>query len=296
MEVNSAAGLFLVSLLLASGRAPADPALFVHGLPEGWRAELFAEGIPGADGIIVDNCGNIIVASETTGRVLILDEQGNSRILTRDLRNPEGLCLDPSGSVYAVEDVNPGRALLLADTPVVITDSLVYPEGIAFSDGGLYITESEAENAALPPIVSRIVSSGPEGESVVFESLYLWSFSDLTVNDQGIIYVCNELSGLPLITASIIALDPVSGEWNVFCSGLNRCEGIGSTPGSFFPLYVAEEDVGDGSGRISIVESDGSSRVLAGGFGNVEDVAVHPDGDIYVTDDTRGAVIRITGP
>ncbi|MCK4807622.1 MAG: hypothetical protein KAT09_08235, partial [Candidatus Aegiribacteria sp.] len=127
----------------------------------------------------------------------------------------------------------------------------------------------------------------------LFSSLYLWSCSDLIADSSGVIYVCNELSGYGFIQASLLRIDYYSGEWKVFCTGLRSCEGICCSSEGFFPLYIAEEDMGTGSGRLSLVDENGTVTSFAEGFYNIEDVAVDCSGRIYVSEDTTGMIILI---
>ncbi len=73
--------------------------------------------------------------------------------------------------------------------------------------------------------------------------------------------------------------------------GLVAPEGLRFAAGAEFPLYVAEEDTGTGSGRLSRVEADGSTTALCTGFANIEDVAVGPDKRLYISEDTTGRII-----
>ncbi len=94
-------------------------------------------------------------------------------------------------------------------------------------------------------------------------------------------------------TDSIFAVDPTTGDRTVFASNLVSPEGLRFSANGDFPLYVAEEDVGDGEGRLSQVESDGSHTPLCTGFFTIEDVAVDQQGWLYVSEDTSGLVILI---
>lgn len=279
----------------------------VHGdtlsrilLPQGYTATVLCTGIPGADGLALSPEGELYAASETGGAVYRIDLSGTAEVVARDLDHPEGVAVDSiSGTVYVTEDTEHGRVLALhSDGRVaVIGDSLQYSEGVAvIGDGSICVTESGAETGRLPPFLTGVRRLGENGSSAVYSSLYIWSFSDLLADTAGMLYVCNETSGILFVTGSVIRVDPVTGEGEVFATGLSRCEGICSTPGSFFPLYVAEEDSGEGRGRISAVHRDGSVSVVAEGFYNVEDVAADGSGRIFVSEDTTGMIIMILPP
>jgi sugar lactone lactonase YvrE len=266
-------------------------------LPDGYTATVFSTGISGVDGLVYSTRGYLYAASEGDGAVYRIDKSGNAVILAEGLVNPEGIAVDNSESIYVTEDVEYGRLIKIEPSGdmKVLADSLQYPEGVAcMEDGILAVTESSLEAISLPPVLTGVLRVDVSGSSPLFSSLYLWSCSDLIVDSSGILYVCNELSGYGFIQASLLRIDPLSGEWEIFCSGLHTCEGICCSSEGFFPLYVAEEDVGTGSGRISLVDENGTATVFAQGFHNIEDVTVDPSGGIYVSEDTTGMIILIS--
>jgi hypothetical protein len=265
------------------------------GVPDGFRASVFCAGISGVDGLVFSS-GYLYAASESNGFVYRVDESGNPFLITDSLDHPEGLASDRSGSIYVTEDVENGRLLVIGPTGIadVLCDSLQYPEGVAWLEGGsIAVTESSLEATSLPPVLSGVRIISDNEISLVYSSMYLWSFSDIAADSTGLLYVCNELSGYGFITESIIRVNPVSGAWEVFCRGLHSCEGIGFSGNGCFPVFVAEEDTGSGSGRLSMVDEDGNTTTFAEGFLNIEDVAVGPNGEIYVSEDTSGMIILI---
>ena len=289
--------IVLVSASPGSPRelGPGDPLDRII-LPDGFVAEVFCTGIEGADGLAFDGSGILFAAAETRGTVFMIRPDGTMEPILEDLRNPEGLAVDSAGNVWVCEDVFGGRLMHAGSngTMTVVADSLQYPEGVALTaDGDLLVTESSLEDFTFPPVYSRVSRITDSGKELLYSSLYLWSFSDIAVDDSGNVYVCNELSGYPLVEASVVRFDISTGEWNVFCRGLRACEGICFQSDGSFPLLVAEEDTGEGSGRISAVSQDGTHSVLASGFYNIEDVAVGPSGELYVSEDTTGMIILI---
>ncbi|MFO8184414.1 MAG: hypothetical protein R6U39_09605 [Candidatus Aegiribacteria sp.] len=293
----------LASTLAAGGTGPGPvqgDTLSRVRLPPGHVATVLCTGINGADGLALSSEGELYAAAETEGALYRIDLSGSAETVVRDLDHPEGVAVDTTtGTVYVTEDTEHGRLLALRSdgNVTVIGDSLQYPEGVAVSgNGSVFVTESSAETGRLPPFLTGVRRLGENGSSVVYSSLYLWSFSDLLADSAGTLYLCNETSGILFVTGSVIRVNPSTGEGEVFAAGLSRCEGICSTPGSFFPLYVAEEDLGEGRGRISAVHRDGSVSVVAEGFYNVEDVAVDGSGRIFVSEDTTGMIIMILPP
>lgn len=299
MHIN----LFFTILTVMTSGPSGNPDGLDHGdtlaritLPEGFVATVFSTGICGVDGLVFSSSGCLYAASEGNGAVYRMDEHGNTIMVADGLHNPEGLATDSSGLIYVTEDVEYGR--LIAINPsgelFIICDSLQYPEGVVWIKEGIFaVTESSLEASTIPPVLTGVRRVDVNGSCPLFSSLYLWSCSDLIADSSGAIYVCNELSGYGFIQASLLRIDPYSGEWEVFCSGLRSCEGICCSVEGFFPLYVAEEDMGTGSGRLSTVDENGTVTTFAEGFYNIEDVAMDPSGGIYVSEDTTGMIILI---
>ncbi len=265
-------------------------------LPTGYAASVFCTDVNGADGLALSESGDIYAVSEVDGCIFRIDENGRKESIADGFRNPEGIAVSGSGMIYIVEDIEKGR--LIGITPSgdieVITEGLSFPEGVAvMKDGSILITTSSLESGLIPPFLSEVMRINSEGIHSIYSSLYLWSFSDIAVDSSGIIYVCNELSGYGFISASIIQIDPSNGSWSVFCRGLQACEGICFDVNGAFPMYVVEEDTGEGSGRISIVDEEGVASVFAEGFQNLEDIVVDRSGRIFVSEDTSGKIISI---
>jgi len=96
-----------------------------------------------------------------------------------------------------------------------------------------------------------------------------------------------------LTNDSVFAVDPATGTQTVFASGLIRPEGLSFSADGGFPLYVAEE-IGNRAGRLSRVGPDGQRTTVCSGFRVIEDVTVDPQGNLYVSEDGSGSVLRIS--
>jgi len=311
------------------GSAPRTP----HGLgdplpriqcPPGYTATVYAEGLSSPDGLAFSPAGILHVAEETAGRVSQVGPTGLITPVITGLTSPEGIAFDESGNLYVVEDVQAGR--LIRRSPAGLTTMLVTgldaPEGVVWAASDtLYVTESNLQFTTDPShlrariaavsssgVVSRVITSTPTiaGTDVTF-----WSYAGLVIGPDGVLHVTNEISGREITrtvvvvpgvltltftlstTDSVFAVDPATGERTLFASGLVSPEGLRFSASGNFPLYVAEEDVGDGEGRLSQVESDGSHAPLCTGFSTIEDVAVDQKGRLYVSEDASGLVILI---
>jgi len=281
---------------------------------------VYAEGLSSPDGLAFSPDGVLYVAEEGAGRVSQVGPGGTVTPVINDLSSPEGIAFDGAGNLYVVEDIPDGR--VVKRTPGGATSTLAAgfeaPEGVVWSaDGTLYVTESTVEFASEPEdLRTRIAAISPSGavtriitSTPVFQGVKVrfWSYAGLAVRPDGRLYVTNELSGIERTmvvipgmvtltlhtTDSVFSVDPATGARTLFVSDLISPEGLRFSASDGFPLYVAEEDVEGGAGRLSQVMADGSHAPLCTGFESVEDVAVDGEGRLYVSEDTSGLVIRL---
>lgn len=321
-----AAGLALLGLAALFADAAASPVSPAVGEPLpriqcglNYTATIYAEGLSSPDGLAFSPAGELHVAEETAGRVSRIGPAGLGVTVTSGLVNPEGIAFDDAGNLYVVEDRPAGR--LVKVTPGGITSTLAAdleaPEGVAWAAGGtLYVTESNLEFETNPlnfrtrlttvsssGSVTRVITNTPivNGFQVTF-----WSYAGVTLGANGLPYLTNELSGQLITqtvgpftftlytTDSVFFVNPSSGTRVLFAGGLTTTEGLRFSAGGDFPLYVAEENIGGGDGRLSRIESDGHHTPVCSGFFNIEDVAVDQNGRLYVSEDTSGLVIQLT--
>jgi len=285
----------------------------------GYTATVYAEGLLSPDGLAFSPAGVLHVAEETAGRVSKVGPTGGITPVITGLTNPEGIVFDDTGNLYVVEDTQAGRLIKRASSGLTTTlaTDLDAPEGVVWaSDNTLYVTESNIEFAnpgdlrtrlaavSSSGVVTRIITHTPtiSGTDVTF-----WSYAGLTVGPDGLLYATNEISGQEIqavvipgvltfilfTTDSIFAVDPATGAWTLFASNLVSSEGLSFSASGEFPLYVAEEDIGSGAGRLSRVAPDGTHTPLCTGFFSIEDVAVDQKGWLYVSEDTSGLVILV---
>lgn len=267
--------------------------------PEGFEALVYAVDLKSPGGLAFDPSGVLHVAEETAGRVSRISPDGTHTPVVAKLDYPEGIAFDPAGNLYVVEDVENGRLLRIDSEgqQTVLAAGLDAPEGVVWApDGQLYVTESNVQFVENLPwdVISGVtqVSQGLEVTEVFTDSL-LWSYSGIALGADGLLYVANEASNVAT-TDSIFQVDPATGKRTLFASDLTATEGLHFSPGGGFPLYATEEDLGDGMGRLNLVEASGSHRVLCTGFRSPEGVAVDRNGNLYVTDHTM--IIQVISP
>jgi sugar lactone lactonase YvrE len=280
----------------------------------GYTATVHVAGLASPDGLAFDPHGVLHVAEESGGRVSRVGPGGAITPVITGLRDPEGVAFDDDGNLYVVEDVEAGR--LIKWTPEGVTTTLATgleaPEGVVWGpDDLVYVSESNLQFETNPlefhsriaaisssGVVSRIITSTPS--IVGTNNVRFWSYAGLVFGSDGLLYVANELSGREeslgsftlYTTDSVFTVDPDSASRTLFTSDLVVPEGLRFSSGGRFPLYVAEEDIGGGAGRLSRITSDGSHLTMCTGFLSIEDVAVF-QGALYVSEDGSGLIIQI---
>ena len=310
-------GSIATSSVTLAIRSVGDPLPRIQ-CTQGYTASVYAEGLSSPDGLALSPAGVLHVAEETAGRVSQIGPAGSITPVITGLASPEGIAFDDAANLYVVEDIQAGRLVKRAPNGVTTTlaTDLEAPEGVVWaSEDRLYVTESNIQFVTNPlnlrtriavvsssGAVTRVITHTPavSGFNVTF-----WSYAGLSIGPDGLLYVTNELSGKALTrtvgpltftlytTDSIFSVNPAAGARTLFARDLVAPEGLRYSAGGEFPLYVAEEDIGGGAGRLSRVESDGSHTPLCTGFFSIEDVAIDQQGNLYVSEDTSGLVIRI---
>jgi sugar lactone lactonase YvrE len=265
--------------------------------PAGYTARIYAEGLSGPDGLAFSPSGVLHLAEETAGRVSRIEPDGSLTPVVTGLAGPEGIAFDSAGSLYVAEDVPGGRLVRVATdgTTTTLATGLDAPEGVVWraDNDTLYVTESNIEFASIPqnPLRTHVTVVSHSGLTTRIVTATLSSFAGITLGPDGLLYVTNEASGL-ITNASIFTVDPDTGARSLFASNLVSPEGLRFRDGGF-PLYVAEEDIGDGTGRLSRVEAGGSHVPFCTGFYGIEDVVLDEDGGLYVSEDGSGSIILI---
>jgi sugar lactone lactonase YvrE len=289
----------------------------------GYTPTLYAQGLSAPDGLAFGPDGLLYVAQESAGRVSQVGPTGAITTVLDGLRKPEGIAVDGDGTLYVVEDVEDGRVIgrTSGGLTTTLATGLDAPEGIVWAtDGTLYVTESNIQFTTKPSdLQTRVTALGPSGTmthvithtpSLTGDPVRYWSYAGIALGPDGQLYVTNELSGRAITrsvdlgptsitvtlytTDSVFAVDPTAGTRTLFVAGLERPEGLRFSPGGGLPLYVAEEDTGGGSGRLSRVEPDGTHSPLCTGFYTVEDVALDAWGTLYVSEGgSGGSIVRI---
>ncbi len=241
----------------------------------------FLTGLNSPDGLSADGDG-VYICEENAGRVLYAAFDGTVTVIAEELSSPEGICVTESGRIFVVEDAEHGRLVeLLNGSVVTLVSDLCYPEGVTVDGSGdIWFTTGGIQGGCLFTTLWRL----SEGDNIAEYSLpSAFSFSDVVVADDGLIYVCSESSGL-FGSVAVFRYNPASGELLPFVTGVSACEGICSTAGGF-PLYITDE-----SGSVYTVDANGTPAAFQDGLETVEDVVV-AGGQLFVSEDGTGSIL-----
>jgi len=266
-------------------------------LPGNYKAFVHAVNLSGPDGLALSPEGLLYVAQEYAGSVSEVAENGTITTYASGFSSPEGIAFDTNGNLYVAEDIQNGNVFCvdINGNTNIIASNRDAPEGVAVNaNSEVMITESNVQFVSNPfEYITHLTQIHLSGEPEYIQtSIWFWSYSGITIHKSGMVYVCNEASGTGTDN-SVFSIDSETGLRSLLCSGLTACEGLRFMPGGIFPLIVVEEDLGNGHGRLSWVDSLGITSTFATGFYNIEDVIIDEYGRIFVTEDGSGMIIRI---
>lgn len=261
-------------------------------------------GLNRPEGITFDSVGNLYVVEDVSaGRLIQLTTDGLTNTLATNLVYPEGV-------VWVADDDNPAGWLYLPESTV---ENFENNPSLNDDDYKTFISQLALPSGAATRILTQTaIFTGPFPTA----DARVWSYSGITSDSAGMLYFVNELSGLrledvfdipenlpvtiiydPQSSGSIFTFDPTDpNSLLTFSDGFTVPEGVRFANNGNWPLYVAEENIGDedGTGRLSQIDSDGNISRLCTNFGGLEDVILDSQGNFYVSDDGLGMVIKIS--
>lgn len=226
----------------------------------------------------------LFLCCEGTGTVLSFDSAFSERVECSGLHSPEGIFVTREGAVLVAEDTAQGRILSIINGEIdVIASDLACPEGVACDEEGvIWFTTGGFQSGELLTSLWRVQNGTPVR---VYSLPSVFSFSDLEIASDGMIYVCSESSGV-FGNVSVFSFNPENGEFKPFALGIPCCEGICLSHGGF-PMYLVSEQ-----GAVYSVDSCGSSSLVSEIRGTIED-AVFFNGELFVSEDSSGSILRV---
>ena len=182
--------------------AGADLRLEAIRLPEGFSISVFAANVPGARSLARGDKGTIFVGTRAQGKVYALvDADGDHR----------------------------------AETMHVLASGLNMPNGVAFSDGALYVAEIDRIRR-FDGIEGRLASPGePATLPKTFPDIEHHGWKFIAFGPDGLLYVpvgapCNICLSEDKTFASITRMKPDGTGWEVFAHGVRNTVGFAWHP------------------------------------------------------------------
>lgn len=328
----------LLLLLAAPAWAASGPAPAGAGDLPSIPTRILAQGLSSPDGVAVHpRTGEVYVSEETTGRIVVLrngvalpviadafevedslppwavtQQRPMAAWLHPRLRNPEGLCFTPAGTLLVAEDAPNGRVLeFIPDADGRFGKARAIPipwnqEGYAWehvlasTDGRLFVSGSAAESG--PGVFfGAVLMRDRAGEWWVVDYGPFASFTGLALSaDQEILVVGEEVGG------AVSWWDTERHEELGFTQEvLPRVESVAALPdGTFLALQESNTPLGQAlkqghpearGGRIVRINPEtGDIREVARGFSSLEGMAYqHSSGKLWLTEDGTGRVLEL---
>jgi uncharacterized protein (TIGR03437 family) len=261
-----------------------------------------------------------------TGSVGSIDDGASVQASLAPLRSPAGLAVDVSGAVYIADSGNHKVRKVLNGwmTTVPVPSGLLYtPTGLALdAAGGLYVAAKGSSLVLkLAPVLARVAGNGYPGYSGDGGPAVLANLTgprDIVFDAAGNLYVADARAGLKY-SIGVVRRVSVLGMISTFAAGATfRAPGDGGPPTSAHldapsalaldaasNLYVADRD-DHRVRRVSasvIVTLAGIGFPGSGGDGGFaicaqldqpEGIALHPSGDIWISESAGNRLRRIT--
>lgn len=255
--------------------------LAVHLILAGY--DVFADDLHSPDGLAISPGGIVYVSEERAGRVTGFTPEGTRFTVIDGLSSPEGIAWDPVFGILVVEDVPAGR--LVSSALGVLQENIPNPEGVVVTGSGdICYTWAHLGGP------SGICRWTPQGPDTLLRLPLGFMLSGITEGPDRLLYACIET---PVVSRfiSVVQLNPVTGDWLPFASGIFSAEGLRFSPDGETLMVASESE-----GQIIAVDSRGETSVYADAGSTIEGILFLPDGSMIVTDDGRGKILRFSGP
>ncbi|MGW7514399.1 hypothetical protein ACWGJ2_02245 [Streptomyces sp. NPDC054796] len=244
---------------------------------DGGHAELVAEDVHEPVAVRFDQGGVLHVLSRGRSGIVTridLHGTGSRTVVTSGVVGLDNAAFDAENRMFVSSYASGGIAEMRPDgrTRDLVPRGLAGPYGVTVGLGGtVYAADHYRVVSPEPP--------GPDVRDVVTTHVFA-PFAHGIAADGELLHVTSQFG-------EVRTYDTASGESRVRTHGLNRPTGIAKGPDG--TLVVAET----GAGRVLAVGEDDAVTVLADGLGHPVDVAFDAEGRLHVSDERRGAVLRL---
>jgi streptogramin lyase len=264
----------------------------------GVQTPIPAKGLNAPYGVAVDGAGNVYIADSLNNRILketfSAGSYNQSVISTSSLNGPLGIAVDGSGNVYIADSIN-NRVLKEspsagAYTETVVASGLADPLAVAVdTSGNVYICGTgNSGNIADNPVYKETPSGGTYIQSIIVN---LKVPTGIAVDGSGDVYIIDSFNN------QILKETPSGASYTpgtVPTPGLQYMFGIAADPiGNLYITYAQGNGLNGKIARETVSGSTYLQTLYAGGLNNPEDVAVDPNGHVYVADAGTSRVLQV---
>lgn len=248
--------------------------------PDGGDPELVAQDVQEPVAVRFDRGGVMMVLSRGPAGVVTridLHGSGSRSLVTSGLVGLDNAAFDAENRMFVSSFADGGITELHPDgrTRDIVPRGLAGPFGVTVDRAGT-VYAADHYRVASP---GSGATGGPENPGGVTTHL-LRPFAHGICADGELLHLTSQYG-------EVSTYDPQRGTTRVRASGLLRPTGICVRPDG--ALIVAETD----AGRVLAVDEDDTVTVLVEGLDHPVDVTFDAEGRCYVSDDRRGAVLRI---
>ncbi len=297
------------------------PSGAVYKITAAGVASIFGTGLCGPDGVAIGPNGDLYVGARGSQQIMRVPAAGGvATVYAQGISNPVAVAVDQTGQVFAADFDNGTIYAIGANGSLSpIASGLYSPDGLVFDQQNqLYIADlytNQVVKLTTPPSNIEVVANVQRPREITVDTsgnLYTIGHESGTINKIAPSGQVTTIADLPDLTNGYTgpAFDPVSG--NLFVSRYANGSGnqvLKITPAGVVSTFATLASPGgltaDGQGNLFVLKYTLSGGVLykitaAGvvstfgtGLCHSDDVAVGPNGDLFINDRGTQRIMRV---